>query len=278
MIRLKNLIDENVIDTLQTIGDFSKGSSFTNKSDRALVTHPVAVQKIKDFFKNTKENFDLYFVNTKYARRYVELGEVKESFIFDDLKITPDQLKNGEINHDNITVFFTNNKGDERAPFTPWIMAHRLGHVIRRVYTWEKELNPWIDKHLINILNSYGVWQVKYIPSSGGGNYASFRRYELAKRHLCETLGTFKSARNKNLRNYGEFNYELFAQYLKDGKITLNNLPDVLLIGHAAFGRKDLRRLKNKKHADESLTELRENYEYHAESVLSECVGKIFVM
>jgi hypothetical protein len=108
------------------IGDFSKGSSFTNKADRALVTHPVAVKKIKDFFQNTSADFDFYFVNTKHARHHTEVGAVKQDFIFSELKITPDQLKNGEINGDAITVFFTNNKGGERAPLTPWIIAHRF--------------------------------------------------------------------------------------------------------------------------------------------------------
>ena len=43
--------NEAPIDNYSTIGDFTKGSSFTKKADRALVTHPVAIQKVKDFFK-----------------------------------------------------------------------------------------------------------------------------------------------------------------------------------------------------------------------------------
>jgi len=276
-------VKESPIDTFQTIGDFSKGSSFTNKADRALVTHPVAVQKVKDFFKNTSANFDLYFVNTKYARKFTELGEVKESFIFDELKITADQLKDGKINNNNITVFFTNNKGAERAPLTPWIMGHRFGHVIRNIYAWKDTLNPWVEKTLDNILKQYGVNKSgRYEDYNYYGNERNRinkkRDYDVAMRHLCETIGTFKSARDKNLRNHYEFFYELFTQYLKDGSIKFNPLPDYLIKGHAAYGRKEYGRLLNRQEVDDLLEDLRRDYEYYAEDVLGDCIGKIFVM
>lgn len=270
-------LQEAPMDTIQTVGDFTKGSSFTSKADRALVTHPVAVQKIKDFFKNTTENFDFYFVNTKHARKHTEVGEVKPEFIFDELMITPDQLKDGKINENNITVFFTNNKGAERAPLTPWIMGHRFGHVVRRMYAWKDELNPWVDRMLNNMLEDYGFpMPPKYAYTDNA--YRTTREHQIATRHLCETIGTFKSARDKNLRDYFEFHYELFTQYLKDGDVKFNPLPDTLITGHGAFGSKKTRRLLNREEAEEYLIELQRDYHYYAENVLTECVGKIFVM
>jgi hypothetical protein len=277
MIKLKKILSEAPIDTFQTIGDFSKGSSFTNKVDRALVTNPTSVQKVKDFFQNTEVDFDFYFVNSKEARKYTELGEVKESFIYDKLNIKPEQLKDGRINRDAITVFFTNNKGGERLPLTAWIIAHRLGHVLRRQHNWDKELAPWVEGKLARILETYGIAQV-HRNYYDDGNYRRFREYQLATRHLCETIGTFKSARDKNLREEFEFLYELFAQFLKNGSVKFNPLPDVLLTGHGAFGRKEYRRLKDRENGEYHLTDLANTFPYYVESVLGENIGKIFVM
>jgi len=275
-------ITEAPVDTHQTIGDFSKGSSFTNKTDRALVTNPVAIKKVKDFFQNTSANFDFYFVNTKDARKYTEIGKVKEDFIYDKLNISPEQLKNGKINENNITVFFTNNKGDERVPLTAWVIAHRFGHVIRRDYAWDKELSQWVDEKLEEILSAYGISKKTYTPYSygniGSGNGNEVRKYKTAIRHLCETIGTFKSARDKNLRAEFEFHYELFAQYLKRGEVAFNPLPEVLLTGHAAFGRKKYKRLQDVESANAELYNLKNDYNYYANAVLTNCIGNIYVM
>jgi hypothetical protein len=131
---------------------------------------------------------------------------------------------------------------------------------------------------LEEILNCYGVPKVNRAAGWGEGNYKAVRKYSLAKRHLCETLGTFKSARDKNLREEFEFDYELFAQYLRTGKATLNTPPDVLLIGHGAFGRKEYARLKNREQVMDAWRSMQDDYEYMAENVLGECIGKIFVM
>lgn len=268
MIKLKDILIESVVDVHQTIGDFSKGSSFTDKRDRALITNPVAIQKVRDFFKNTSAAFDFYFVNTKEARKFTEIGKVSEDFIFNELKIKTEQLQNGRINKDHITVFFTNNKGSEKIPLTPWIIAHRFGHVIRRDYVWKEEYAPWIERKLGEILQDYGIIKTDRYD----------RKYLIAKRHLCEEIGTFKSARDKNLREEFEFDYEVFAQYLKSGRVAFNPLPDALLSGHAAFGRKQYNRLKDRENAMASLAELQNDFEYYAENVLSNAIGNIYVM
>ena len=283
MISLKKLMKEMPVDTHQTIGDFSKGSSFTNKTDRALITNPTSVKKVIDFFQNTNVNFDFYFVNTKEGRKYTEKGEVKDSFIYDELKIKPDQLKDGRINKDNITVFFTNNKGDERYPLTAWVIAHRVGHVLRRQEAWDQNLAPFIEKQLAGILTAYGITPVPsysygYDTDSENRNYEKRRAFRLARRHLSETIGTFKSARDKNLREDFEFHYELFAQYLKTGKVTFNPLPDILLVGHGSFGRERKVRLQDRDEAEYCLENLEDNFEQYAEDVLQSNVGRIFVM
>lgn len=277
-MRLKDILSEAPISTHQTIGDFSKGHSFHKAADRALVTNPVAVKKVTDFFKNTSADFDFYFVNTKEARKYMELGKVKKDFVFNEMGIKPEQLKDGEINPNAITVFFTNNRGDERAPLTPWIIAHRLGHVFRREYGWEHYLQTWVEQQLNGIMIAYGISPKKFTGWGLGDNYASVRRYEIALRHLCETIGTFKSARDKNLRNANEFEYELFAQYLKDGAIKLNPCPDVLPTGQHAYRNLRFVDQERKEYAESHIRELTQDYSHYAEAVLSDCIGNIFVM
>jgi hypothetical protein len=275
-MKLRDILPESPVD-INTIGDFSKGSSFTSKADRALVTNPIAVQKIKDFIKLEHTDFDFYFVNTKDARQYYELGQVKEDFLWDDLKIKPEQLRDGRIDKDNITVFFTNNKGDERMPMTPWVICHRLGHVFRRLYSWENELQPWVNRMLSEMLVEYGLRRPpEYSIHDEERNYRQRRAYQIALRHLCEAIGTFKSARDKNLRNEGEFHYELFAQYLNGG-VKINPLPDRLVLGHRAFGKPIAAPLKKDPDVD-YVHELEHDYTYYANAVLSEAEGKIFVM
>lgn len=278
MIRLKNIITEAPVSTHQTIGDFSKGHSFHKKVDRALVTNPVSVKKVKDFFKNTSADFDFYFVNTTEARKFMELGKVKKDFIFDEMGIKPEQLKDGIINPNSITVFFTNNRGDERAPLTPWIIAHRLGHVFRREYAWEHYLQTWVTGEIQGIMECYGISPKKFTGWGLGDNYASVKRYEIALRYLCEAIGTFKSARDKNLRSESEFQYELFAQYLKDGEIKLNPCPDILPTGQHAYRNLRFKSPEDKEYAEGHIRELTRDYRHYAESVLNDCIGNIFVM
>ncbi len=269
MIKLTNIFSEAPVDTYQTIGNFDKGSSFTDKRDRALITNPVAIQKVKNFFKNTDINFDFYFVNTKDARKYMEIGKVDKDFIFNELGIPPEQLKNGKINHKNATIFFTNNKGDERMPLTAWVIAHRLGHAIRREYAWYDYLRPWVNAKLDTILRSYGIIEKKY-------EYD--RQFQLAKRHLCESIGTFKSARDKNLRDEGEFEFELFAQYLNSGGVSFNPLPIHLNTGRHAYYTKRFNSTDLKEDAEYALQELSKDYHYYVHSVLTDIEGNIYVM
>lgn len=283
MTKLKQLmesaINEMPIDTYQTIGDFSKGSSFTKSSDRAIITNPVAIQKVKNFFKGTSVDFDFYFVNTKDARQYTEIGEVKEEFLWDKLKLKPEQLKDGKINHDHVTVFFTNNKGEGRIAMTPWILAHRFGHVIKRIAGFE-EMVTFGDTQIQYILEAYGIKKpnrtVFYYRDKSESD--AIQAYNIAKRKVCEHIGTFKSARDKNLRNDFEFYYEIFAQYLNSGKLTFNPLPESLVLGHAAFGRPKVYRLLDQTMGDDAILNMTNTFPYYMEEVLNGCVDRIFVM
>ena len=276
MIKLKDMLVEAPIDTYATIGDFSKGASFRDKRDRDLVTHPVAIQKVKDFFKNTSTDFDFYFVNLKGRKRFAELGLVKKDFIFkpypDGLGITPEQLKDGKINENNITVFFVGNTAAEKVPMTSWTIAHRFGHVIRRGQIFDVYSN-WLESQFKEVLMLYGMY---YSPDDRWGN--GTRQTEKAKAQLFNQIGTMKSARDHKIDRPFEFYYELLAQYLKNGKITFNRLTPTIVKGFVAYGRKEYARTSDIEEVNQILGGIERDFRYYAEDVLSSCVGDIYVM
>jgi hypothetical protein len=269
---VEQVLNEAPIDTYQTIGDFSKGHSFSDKRDRELVVHPVAIKKVKDFFKNTNVDFDFYFVNLKGRRYFSEHGKMSVDKVLkpypDGLGIKPEQLANGRINEDNITVFFVGNSAAEKIPLTSWTIAHRFGHAIRRLDVFQHYTN-WLEKQFDEVLKQYNI--VKPSP------YAT-ANFGKAQANLYNQIGTMKSARDGKIDRPFEFYYELFAQYLKDGKITLNPLGKTILKGHAAYGRKEHAYTKNVDEVNSILNQIVLDFEYYAEDVLGSCIGDVYVM
>lgn len=274
------VLDETPIDQFQTIGDFSKGSSFTKKADRAILTNPKAVQKIKDKFANTNQTFDMYFVNSKEGRIHKEVGEVTENFIRNELKLdTP-------INRNNITVFYTNNTGDQGVMMTAWIVAHRFGHVVRRLQGWIglcNSVNGIIQRTMKDVYKKDMPLDRKN-GNLGDNYYNSGDNSTNGKilKNFYQIIATFKSARDKKIRNQYEFMYELLAQYITTGKVTFNPLPKFIPVTYA-WGKPSMGVRFHGTDADLEyyngyLRNLEEIFGDYAEYLLDECVGKIFVM
>lgn len=271
---------ETPIDQFQTIGNFDKGSSFTNKTDRAILTNPKAVQKIKDKFANTNQTFDMYFVNSKEGRKHKEVGEVQEDFIRNELKLdTP-------INRDNITVFYTNNTGDQGVMMTGWIIAHRFGHVVRRLQGWTN-LCFAVNEIMQRIMKDVYEKEMKLDRKTGSlgddfyNNDANSLNGKILK-NFYQQIGTFKSARDKQLRNQYEFMYELLSQYITAGKVTFNPLPKFIPVKYA-WGKPSQGVRFHGTEGDMDyyngyLRNLEEVFGEYAEYLLDECIGKIFVM
>jgi hypothetical protein len=273
---VEQVLNEAPIDTYQTIGDFSKSHSFTDKRDRELVTHPVAIKKVKDFFKNTNVDFDFYFVNLRGRKKFAEHGLMAKERVLqpypEGLGITPEQLANGKINEDNITVFFVGNSAAEKIPLTSWTIAHRFGHAIRRLEAFEHYAD-WLEKKFNEVLKLYNI--VK--PSPYERNYTPFK-FDKTKAKLFNQIGTMKSARDGKIDRYFEFYYELFAQYLKDGNVTFNPLKGNIVKGHAAYGRKEYAYTQNVEEVNNILHGITRDFSYYAEDILSSCVGNVYIM
>ena len=281
MIKLSDLLNEAPIGTYTTIGDFEKGASYKDPRDRLSVSHPVTVQKVKDMLKNTSVDFDFYFVNKPGLRQFSERGKVPYEFIFkpypEGLGLTHEELGDKSINSDNITVFFVSNTAADKIPMTAWTIVHRVGHAMNRTPQFQ-EYTKWLDSEFDELLSLYGKQKTSRFPYDDT-SYKKARTFDLAKGRLFNHIGTMRSAREGRIhRRYFEFYFELFVQYLKDGKITFNPLTKNLLVGFGPYGSKTLASTQNLAEAQEKLDYIANTIPYLVEDVLNANVGDIFVM
>jgi hypothetical protein len=277
MIKLKDILNEAPLGTYTAIGGFDKGASYKDPRDRAALNHPVTIQKVKDMLKNTSVDFDFYFVNKPGLRKFSEKGKVPYDFIVkpypEGLGLNPNQI---EINNNNITVFFVGNTAADKIPMTAWTIIHRVGHVMNRTPQFQ-DYTKWLDNEFNELLKIYG--KSKENARYGNDDYKKSRTFDLAKGRLFNHIGTMRSAREGKLsRRYYEFYYELFVQYLKDGKITFNPLTKNLLVGFGPYGSKSIATTQNLEEAQEKLDSIANTIPYLIEDVLGASVGDIFVM
>ena len=201
-MNFKQWLIEMPITKFQLTGKWDKPQNLGwSSQDKGILTNPTAIEKIHRSWANTKENFDLYFVKQPGASKFLETGEVTPEWVKEKLNLDI------QPNPANITIIFTNNRGDEKIPMTAWIIAHRVGHSANRAGLFRvvsKELNRDFGRILREAYN--------YNYTGGfGDNYSKDQQALLA---LGNMVGTMRSVRQNNLRNWGEFVYELFAQRL----------------------------------------------------------------
>lgn len=280
-----NLLQEAPIGEIGLIGDWEgeKKRGYDSPSKK-LLTNPNYIEKIKTAWNKTPYDFDLYFVNSKEANKYTELGKVNLEFVRNELNI-----KDLNINPDSITCFFTNNRGVQKVPLTPWIIAHRLAHAMARTYKGERPYlyHSGVSKDLDNFLEEisrdvYGTSLEKNAYTYSGYDYKANNKKELLKKKICEALGTFRSAREGKLRAPFEMVNELISQFIITNKITFNKtLPDFLPLSFA-WGKPSSGVRKKKDLNEEHIKEFIENGEevlyYSIDSLFGGSVGNIYVM
>jgi hypothetical protein len=97
-------------------------------------------------------------------------------------------------------------------------------------------------------------------------------------------MGTQRSSREGQIKRPYEFLYEIFAQYLKDGYITLNPIPVSVDYGRKAWGRSTkYMGLKPEMREDDLYREqisdeLANQMTMLFNNVLKNSVGKVYVM
>ncbi len=282
-MKLKHIrMREMPLGKFDTVGDFDKASSFRDKRDRKMISNPRFKEIVAKKFKNTYYTINMFFVNTKEANRHTEVGAVDLDWVRQNLgdevadKVEPNYQEPGEVN-----IIFTNNKGDKRVNMTPWIIAHRLGHAfarfkqssrgMERQFRSYQEVVETIGREFDTIFQDvYGIKSFKSDKRTGPTD----RRNQLLMRHLAHNIATFKSARDKNLRDYFELYNELFAQFVITGKVTLKDLPTSFKAGTEHIHVRDKEAYEELK----DLGSLERTLEYYFDEMLSESESYILVM
>lgn len=278
---MENAVDEMALKQFTPVGNFDKPGPFSGV-DRKLVTHPTNQLKTAKFFEQTPYDFRLFFSNIPGTGKYSETGPVNsqqlQQMFGDDVA---HQIMDGS--DDAITVVFVGNKGDSKVMMTPWIMAHRIGHAIQAGERRGDRNGTWraAEQHFFSGINNlladfYGKKAVNQFSSS------EFNvRQQAEYNALFNAIGTQRSSRTNKITRPYEFMYELFAQYLGTGNITLNPLPQEKGYGRQAWGRhtKSLNMRHDMKDESEYTTEvLARDMELMFDDVLSSLVGKVLVM
>lgn len=273
------IIDEMALAKYGTFGDFTKPGPFRGP-DKKLVPHTKNIEKATKFFEQTPYDFRLFFSNVPGTGKYSEYGSMTPQQITDVFGEQAPEIINGSENA--ITVVFVGNKGDSKVMLTPWMMAHRFGHAVNRGTYKAGSVGAWkeAEKHFFNTVNSllndyYGKL----------GRSSTEVKYELTPEYnaLFNAIGTQRSSRSNQIKRPYEFFYEIFAQYLGTGQITLNPFPTNLGYGRKAWGnptrfmniKPEYRDETERQHAAEILAR---DMELMFDDVLSDSVGKIFVM
>jgi hypothetical protein len=255
-----------------------------NYDDFRILTNKNGVEKINRKWLKVPEDVEMYLLRSKTAYKQQEVGMVDETYLINQLGLnvvhSPEEMKQPTdiyINPHALNIIYTNNSSADRVPFTYWTAAHRLGHAIKNdrgyvefVKVLQKELSNLIQEFYgKNLTFSYGF------PD---------RQSNAVITDFIKHVGTMKSARDGTINRFGEFGYELLAQWMTTGSIKFNPLPRSFG-KRGVFGKTGTYTNVTGKHNDdeyeeynEQLMNLSSTLEYYAGVALMNAVGKIFVM
>ena len=271
-------ISEAPIEDLTHVGDWTKSSSFRHEQDRKLLTNPKAIRKITAQWERTPVDFNVYLVNNPDGRKWGEVGAVDQEWVEKNL---PNTAPFFEYKPNAVNILFMNNTGDERVPFTGWIMAHRFGHAISRYsrsYNGGRQFPDFTDARATvfritsMILNdAYG----RNVPDDEH-KYDRVRENEKLMIGFFEHIGTMRSARTGSIRTEFEFTLELLAQYMLTGRIKFNPLPKSFKYGrnYASYNGTEY----DWEYYNNALEDLAEELGHHFDNLMHRCVGSILVM
>jgi hypothetical protein len=283
----EELTDEMALKQFTPMGDFNKPGPFRGV-DKRLVPHPTNQLKTQRFLEKTPYDFRLFFSNIPGTGRYSEYGPMKPEVLQQVFGKEAQQIIDGS--EDAITIVFVGNKGDSKVMMTPWIMAHRFGHAIqaghRNVGASRSGAWPEAEQYFFNTVNQllercYGKVSTDQYgrPARSGMSWNLTPEYNA----LFNAIGTQRSSRSNEIKRPYEFLYELFAQYLGTGTITLNPLPTNLGYGRQAWGnptkylylKPEFRDEETRQYESQGIAD--DLSQYFAE-VLRSCVGNIYIM
>lgn len=250
-----------------------------DSKDAGILGNEKAVEKIKKLWSNSKEDFDLYFVRQKGAWKHLAQGEVSPEWVKENLGFDV------EIRPEAISIIYTNNIASDKTPMTAWTIAHRFGHAMFRNSLFSGTME-WIRKEFTHLVNDY------YNQNIHTSKYSYSREDDIKKSNilkgLVNSLGTMKSARDGQVRNFEEFIHEIIAQYLITGKIKFNPLPRFLITKKRfAWGNPNHQGIFSPKHQQDEIEQeyfqdrvenIAHQIERAFDSLFKALKGKVFVM
>lgn len=282
-MKIYEILSEAPLVDYEPLGDFNKPGAFRQEVDKKLVTHPVNIEKAHRFFAQTPYNFRIFPVNFKGLTKFRETGEASPEKIKEIFGKEADKIINGHEN--SITIVYIGNAGAERVMLTPWMMAHRFGHSIQATRRSSTD-KQWAlaEAYFFKTVNSMLERMYRKIPSPSYG-YSSSIKWDMSPEYnaLFNAIGTQKSSRSGQIKRPYEFLYELFAQYLQSGEVTLGPAPINLAYGRKAWGKPTKFMNLSSDYADEAERQqesdrLANTLSQLFENVLNDSVGKIYLM
>jgi hypothetical protein len=273
-MKIMDIITEAPLADYEPLG-FAPGKTggFRHRADQTLATSPVAMGKVQNFFARTPTNFRLFPVQFRGGGRHLETGPVSAEQLEQILGVENAQRVLAGHTADTITVVYTNNTGVDRVPLTAWILAHRIGHSIRK-------RNPVWDQVVGQITRSFNEILQDYY----GVNIPNIRLMSAAPevyQAFFNAIGTMRSARQNAITRPYEFMYELLAQYINSGSVKFNPAPRQLLSRKQAWGRAQTLKYIDAESAIEAtaaLETLARDLDVYFSDILNSATGKIFVM
>ena len=278
-INFKNwLLSEMPIGKFEKIGQWGSNDKARgyDKKSLGILGSERGIEKIKKQWKKTSETIDMYFLRSPSGWKHTEVGEVDRNWVAENLKLETD------FSDENISVIFTNNKGDQKIPMTGWILAHRFGHAVKNTSDFKHfqyELHEFMSKTLKQMYNK----RVSFSYYKGEYPQINFDSHEIM-RIFAQSIGTMKSARNQKISRVHEFSYELLAQFIIEGKITFNQNLAKTLTTKMRYGNLQVHGQLTSDQEEVAETEeyIRETIaptlDYYCDSMMTSFVGRIFVM
>lgn len=229
---------------------FDKGPLSFTETDIRLLTSSRHRQRTEDFFANTPFRFNLVFHNrnwgpqaddpTKYTRKFLLHGCVRPS-TYKYMAAYRERinyfLDNNRPDYRAINIVYTNNGGNSRffIPMTPWIMAHRMGHIQMLAYQNHKLMDHTLEwgTNILRDLYDYefsfdgrptvDVWNTKLRPYVKKP-HADARVFHGLFVHLLTT----RAARDHHVTPWFEYYSEWMAQYIRFNRLKMPEfLPDL---------------------------------------------------
>ena len=200
-------------------------------------------------WSKTKNNYIIIPVFGEDAYNYenIEKGitpidELKDDFeegyrflhqleVLEDGYTSYEDVRRTEKHADKTIVFFLGNAAEDWVRASGWMLLHRLGHSARTTHKPKMQVNPAYSHALTlmfeSLQDTFGNFGVDFwlkhdenvdakVPSGRTHNWS--REWAV---YALEKIMTMRSARKGQLRDAYEALYEMWAQYLNVGRVTL---------------------------------------------------------